>query len=401
MKKIGIVLSTVAIMGFSSFFGTTVVDAANNIDDVKNERSELKKDLSDTEAKIADVLIDLKELNKEIERVEESLKQNEKMLDEANEEIEDTENEIEKLKEEIAEIEKSIERRYEILKDRVVSYQKSGGTITYLEVIFGSESFGDFISRVTTVNKITESDKNLIDSQEADKKLVKEKQDDLVDKLEESKQLKAELEEMQALIEDQKAQNEKKKDELKVKEQELQKKKEELKIKDSELAEIEESINNSSQLTTLSSGTSGFNSSSNSDSGQQKSSGSRGGLFAWPTDGGYISSGMGPRWGRSHNGTDIARTDRSTIPPIYSVLEGVVESASFNNGGYGNTVVIRHSNGMKTLYAHLSSISVSTGQKVSKGQKIGVMGSTGRSTGIHLHLEAYKNGTRVDPEDYL
>ncbi|WP_085990959.1 murein hydrolase activator EnvC family protein [Oceanobacillus senegalensis] len=387
MKKLILTLSTVALVGFMSPYGATVVDASNDIDEVKSERSELEKKLSDTEEEIADVLLELKELNEEIEGVEESLRQNQNMLDETNKEISDTEKEVEKLRNQITELEEAIEKRYEILKDRAASYQESGGTMSYLEVIFGSESFGDFISRVTTVNKITNSDKNLIESQKEDKRLVEEKKQEVEDKLEKSKQLKAELEEMQALIEDQKAQNEKRKAALKEKEQELQEKKEKLEIRDSELAAIQERINNPSQLSI---------SSSNS-----VSSGSRGGLFAWPTDGGYISSGMGPRWGRSHNGTDIARTDRSTVPPIYAVLGGVVESAGFNSGGYGNRVVIRHDNGMKTTYSHMSSISVSAGQKVSKGQKIGIMGATGRSTGIHLHLEVYKNGTRVDPENYL
>lgn len=403
MKKVVIALSTVAVVGFSSLFGTTsVVDAAQNIDDVKSERSELKKDLTKTEKQIADVLIELAELNKQINRVEESLKQNQKMLEEANNEISDTENEVEKLQKEIAELEDAIEKRYEILKDRAVSYQQSGGSISYMEVIFGSESFGDFISRVNTVNKITDSDKNLIESQEADKKLVEEKKNEVEDKLEEAKQLKAELEEMQELIEHQKLQTEKNKEELQAKEQELQDKKEELKIKDSELASIQDSLKQAELITTqaVSNGGSSTTTTTTASSGQT-SSGSRGGMFAWPTNGGYISSGMGPRWGTSHNGTDIARTDRSTVPPIYAVLDGVVETAGFNNGGYGNMVTIRHSNGMKTLYAHMSSISVKPGQKVSKGQQIGVMGTTGHSTGIHLHLEVHINGKKVDPEKYL
>lgn len=395
MKKTIIALSTVATIGLSGFFGTTVVDAAQNIDEVKSERSEVKKDLTKTEQKIADVLVELEELNKQVKRVEEALKQNQAMLEETNNEIADIENEVKKLQDEIAELEDAIEKRYEILKDRAVSYQQSGGSINYVEVIFGSESFGDFISRVTTVSKITESDKNLIESQEADKKLVEEKKTEVEGKLEEAKQLKQELEEMQDLIEHQKEQTEKNKAELQAKEKELKDKVAELELKDSELAAIQASLQQP-QIATLSTSNSG-----SSNSGQPSTGTSRGGLFAWPTNGGYISSGMGPRWGRSHGGTDIARTDRSTVPPIYAVLDGVVESAGFNSGGYGNMVTIRHSNGMKTLYAHLSSISVSPGQKVSKGQKIGIMGTTGRSTGIHLHLEVHVNGKKVDPENYL
>lgn len=121
------------------------------------------------------------------------------------------------------------------------------------------------------------------------------------------------------------------------------------------------------------------------------------GTFAWPAVGGYISSPQGARWGKLHKGIDIARpSDRS----IKAADNGKVVSAGWD-GGYGNKIVIDHQNGYKTIYAHLSSISVSVGQTVTKGTKIGVMGSTGNSTGIHLHFEIYKNGSLKDPQDYL
>ncbi|MBM4761706.1 M23 family metallopeptidase [Bacillus sp. B15-48] len=117
------------------------------------------------------------------------------------------------------------------------------------------------------------------------------------------------------------------------------------------------------------------------------------GSFVWPTNGGYISSKMGYRWGQMHKGIDIARPNNHTIK---AADNGKVVSASYD-GGYGNKVVIDHQNGYRTVYAHLASISVSPGQTVERGAKIGVMGSTGHSTGVHLHFEVYKNGSLVDP----
>ncbi|MEL3974516.1 M23 family metallopeptidase [Rossellomorea oryzaecorticis] len=122
------------------------------------------------------------------------------------------------------------------------------------------------------------------------------------------------------------------------------------------------------------------------------------GKFAWPTNGGYISSKQGPRWGKTHKGIDIARPDDKTIK---SVDNGVVVSAGWDDGGYGNKVVIDHQNGYKTIYAHLDSISVSAGQTVGRGEKIGIMGTTGQSTGVHLHIEVYKNGSLINPLDVL
>jgi len=122
------------------------------------------------------------------------------------------------------------------------------------------------------------------------------------------------------------------------------------------------------------------------------------GQFAWPTYGGYISSKMGYRWGRSHTGIDIARPSDRTIKASDN---GTVESVVYSNSGKGNYVVINHNNGFKTVYAHLASISVKRGQTVQQNQKIGVMGSTGNSTGVHLHFEVLKNGSYVNPLNYV
>ncbi|SDN85732.1 Murein DD-endopeptidase MepM and murein hydrolase activator NlpD, contain LysM domain [Psychrobacillus sp. OK028] len=117
------------------------------------------------------------------------------------------------------------------------------------------------------------------------------------------------------------------------------------------------------------------------------------GAFAWPAEGGYISSKMGYRWGRQHEGIDIARPSGFTIK---AADNGIVVAAGWD-GTYGQRVIIDHQNGYKTTYAHLSSISAKVGQVVPTGTKIGVMGSTGRSTGTHLHFEVEKNGVTINP----
>jgi murein DD-endopeptidase MepM/ murein hydrolase activator NlpD len=121
------------------------------------------------------------------------------------------------------------------------------------------------------------------------------------------------------------------------------------------------------------------------------------GSFAWPASGGYISSKQGYRWGKLHKGIDIARPSNRTIK---ATDNGVVVSAGFD-GGYGNKITIDHQNGFRTIYGHLASIDVSVGQTVSKGSKIGIMGSTGDSTGVHLHFEIYKGGNLQNPLDYI
>jgi len=116
----------------------------------------------------------------------------------------------------------------------------------------------------------------------------------------------------------------------------------------------------------------------------------------------YISSRFGMRVHpitgeyKSHTGMDIASNQGTAV---YACDAGTVVLASWN-GGYGNCIMIDHGNGYKTLYGHLSVISVSNGQTVSQGETIGQVGSTGNSTGPHLHLEVYKNGSRIDPEQF-
>lgn len=122
------------------------------------------------------------------------------------------------------------------------------------------------------------------------------------------------------------------------------------------------------------------------------------GTFSWPAVGGTITSKMGQRWGKAHNGIDIAGVSDRTIKAADG---GVVTYAQFNSGGYGNQVKIDHKNGFVTTYSHMSSLSVSKGQKVAAGDKIGVMGTTGQSTGVHLHFEVHKNGSPVNPLSYV
>ena len=130
------------------------------------------------------------------------------------------------------------------------------------------------------------------------------------------------------------------------------------------------------------------------------------GKLEWPTDGGYISSGIGNRVHpitgdiRFHKGIDIARTDKSVLPPIYAAEKGIVTKIS-SGSGYGNMIKIKHENGLETLYAHLSKINVKVGQEVRRGQTIGIMGTTGDSTGVHLHFEVYENGSLQNPLRYI
>ncbi len=119
--------------------------------------------------------------------------------------------------------------------------------------------------------------------------------------------------------------------------------------------------------------------------------------FIKPISGGMFSSGYGARWGTIHAGVDWACSVGTTI---MASCGGTVVQAGWN-GGYGYAVVIQHSNGTMTRYAHMSKILVNVGQYVTQGEKIGLSGNTGNSTGPHVHFEIIVNGSKVNPLDYL
>jgi murein DD-endopeptidase MepM/ murein hydrolase activator NlpD len=118
--------------------------------------------------------------------------------------------------------------------------------------------------------------------------------------------------------------------------------------------------------------------------------------FIWPVSGSVVSP-FGMRWGRMHEGIDIAA---GTGTPVVAAAAGTVISTGYM-GGYGNLVVVDHGGGLSTAYAHLSGYAVGSGQSVSQGQVVGYVGCTGHCYGPHLHFEVRVNGAAVDPLGYL
>lgn len=117
--------------------------------------------------------------------------------------------------------------------------------------------------------------------------------------------------------------------------------------------------------------------------------------FSMPTTSRKITSLFGPRWGRRHNGLDVKVNIGDTI---YAAFEGKVRVVKYEAAGYGNYVVIRHPNGLETIYGHLSKWLVDPNEEVTSGQPIGLGGNTGRSTGSHLHFETRFLGQALNPQ---
>jgi len=120
--------------------------------------------------------------------------------------------------------------------------------------------------------------------------------------------------------------------------------------------------------------------------------------WSWPVTVGVVSSGFGERWGRAHKGLDIA-ADEGT--PVFASQGGEVVFAADSGGGYGQLVIVKHDATWASLYAHLSAILIDEGDVVMQGAAIAEVGSTGRSTGPHLHFEIRRDGEAIDPMPLL
>lgn len=426
LKKKLLVLNAAAILGLGSIFSVqgvsaeSISDLKKNQESVQEKRATVESDITSTEETIAELHAQQEKLNAEIKRIDLAVEETNAKIREKNTEIAETNEAITKLKEEITVLEERIAKRNEILKNRAVSFQESGGSVNYLEVLLGSTSFGDFIDRVSAVTTILEADEDLVKQHEEDKKELQEKKAEVETTLANLEAMKAELETMKAELAEQKAAKDKVMAQLELQEEEAHDHMMELEEEQSILAEQEEAIKKAIALEQKriadekaaaeaakkknSSSSSNGSSSISQSSGSSSSSSNTGG-FIRPASG-VFTSGYGPRWGKTHAGVDIA--NRADVP-IWAAASGVVIK-SYYSSSYGNTVLISHSiNGQTytTLYAHLETRMVSTGQTVSQGQQIGIMGNTGRSTGQHLHFELHKgswNGSKsnaVNPAPYI
>ncbi|MEH6937365.1 peptidoglycan DD-metalloendopeptidase family protein [Bacillus sp. JJ664] len=424
-KVMIVVLSSTFIIGAIPSVSFAESKYQTQIDSIEKKRSEVKEKTEATNDKIDDLQQDQANVVKKLEQLDVKMRDTKRQVNQTQDAVNSGEKQISKLKEEIKFIEKRIESRQELLKDRMRSLQKSGGMLSYIDVILGSNSFGDLVQRMSAVQVIMSADEDIIKQQNLDLKIVNSKKDEMTVKqakmerdlanLESlNKQLSNQVNEQNNLMASLKEQEkEAHEDVLNLKEQDellasqqiaVQKAAEEAKRKAAEEARLKAEREKEKNNNKPSNGGSGNSGNSGGGSTPPISSGN----FTRPAAG-YVSSGFGNRsfdGGGFHDGVDIAG---SGTVPVVSAGDGVVIRA-YTSSSYGNCVFITHNIGGQvwtTVYAHLDSFNVSTGQSVSKGTKIGFMGNTGHSFGQHLHFELHKGewnaskSNAVDPQKYI
>jgi 3D (Asp-Asp-Asp) domain-containing protein/peptidoglycan hydrolase CwlO-like protein len=244
LRKQGLIITLItSFIIFQGIFVSAVfAEDTKNLEDIEAERKEVQENLSNHEATLTELYEDIESLNEEVDRLDRQVTEKESKVEEITYEIESTIDEIGTLQEEIETLNLSIEERFELLKSRASSYQKSGGLINYVEVLFGSQSFGDFISRLTAVNQIMDSDAAIMEQLENDMELVEEHKLTTMEKLDDLNEMHEKQKTELAQIEVEKEEQESIQQSLEAKQDELTAYVEELELEDRELASLEEKV---------------------------------------------------------------------------------------------------------------------------------------------------------------
>ena len=349
--------------------------------DTLQEKKDKKEDI---ENKLEDTKDERKVIEKESAKLQEELDLVKTKLDKLNEEINTLNKENKNIEEEILEVEKVLEENYEIIRSIIkIQYeQKVGG---YLSILLEAKDFGNFLRRLEVVS-------NLIKNNDETIREIKELQVELESKKETLTKQMDEINKNKIIVEEEKGRLDKLNKENKAKVKKLIKLQGELssqiKLTEKEISELESRGQEINNEIVSSSGGGSYN----------------GSKMAWPVIG-YttLSSKFGYRIHpisgekKLHTGIDIPAPAGT---PVVAANSGTVIISRYDNS-YGNMVAIDHGGGIVSFYAHNIERLVKVGDKVSKGQKISTVGTTGYSTGNHLHFEVKKNGTFVDPMNYL
>lgn len=372
MKKIRFILIIFTFF-LTSFLISYSQDLNKKLQNIEGEITDIKDQITDKKAGLSKV-------NQEILELTSQIGEKEAIIVELQDNLDNTKEEIEAKLQKIDEVSEDIEVSKEKLSNRIKAMSKVN-EMSYVGILLESEDIKDFISTVSTMKKITEQDKENIN-------LLKSQKETLDFNVKELNELETNLTNLkneyttqtQALIQ---KKNEQDKN-MEILQTDLQS------LEELENLKIAESkaLNDQIRQMALNNGYSGDYS----------------GLMVWPTSPrGVITSYYGNREHPIlkktlfHSGLDIACDMGSSV---LSASDGKVIFAG-DKGTYGRAVIIDHGSGITTLYAHLSAIYVNEGQAVSKGDKIAAVGSTGRSTGPHLHFEVRNNGITTNPLDYI
>ncbi|CAH0345757.1 C40 family peptidase [Bacillus sp. CECT 9360] len=219
LRKKLIALNMIVVLGLGGFFAIPAVQAETSKTGVEEQREGIQGDIKGADEEISNLREKQAALNEQLERSELAIKDNTQKIDDTKKQIADTKSEVEEFNREIPIIEDRISKRSEVLKERALSFQESGGDVSYLEVLLGSSSFRNFVDRVGAVATIVEADREILEQHEADKEELKTKKAAVEKKLADLNESRVELEGMMAQIKEQENQAKTMKEDLNQEEQ--------------------------------------------------------------------------------------------------------------------------------------------------------------------------------------
>ena len=374
----------------SELTNSVIKEKEQEIDKAKQEKKQLQNNLTDVkklkeqlEKSKQDLTVYVQELDADLTAIQEKINELNDLITEKEKEIEDNTAELE-------EAQRVQQEQYEAMKTRIKFMYERGDTI-YMELIFSSNSFGDVLNKADYIQMLSEYDRKLLDEYVAHANYVALCKESLEEEKEVLDEAKAAVEKEEASLNEL----------IDAKENEMYKMSSDIKSKEQAIKEYEADIAEQNEtIKALEAIVAEERKKLAAEQGRRYD----GGVFAWPAPS-YtrISDDYGNRTHpilgtqQFHNGIDMAAPGGSAILAAY---DGKVVAAAYS-GSMGNYIMIDHGDSLYTIYMHASALYVSKGQEVKRGDKIAAVGSTGRSTGNHLHFSVRLNGSYVSPWSYL
>ena len=358
----------------------------------EEDKKKLQSGLTDIQKIVKGLESEKSDLETYVTKLDANLTSVEAKIEELKTLISKKEEEIDKTKKDLNEAEKREQDQYEAMKARIkFLYEK--GNVFYMELLFSSSSFGEFVNKADYVEKLSDYDSKMLEEFKQNREFIETCKEELEAEesiLSEAKaKVDAEQQNLEGLISTKENEINKYEGDISNKQQAIKEYEADIAAQTATIQALEAAVAEEKRKLEAENGTSITYD---------------GGMFKWPAPS-YtrISDDYGTRIHpilgieQFHNGVDMAAPGGS---PILAAYDGEVVAADYNSS-MGNYIMINHGDGLYTIYMHASALYVSQGSTVARGDKIAAVGSTGRSTGNHLHFSVRSNGSYVSPWNYL
>ena len=362
------------------------------IKQAEEDKKKLQSGLTDIQTIVKGLESDKNDLEAYVTKLDANLTSVEAKIEELKTLISKKEEEIDKTKKDLNEAEKREQDQYEAMKARIkFLYEK--GNVFYMELLFSSSSFGEFVNKADYVEKLSDYDSKMLEEFKQNREFIetcKKEREAEESLLSEAKaKVDAEQQNLEGLISTKESEINKYEGDISNKQQAIKEYEADIAAQTATIQALEAAVAEEKRKLEAENGTSITYD---------------GGMFKWPAPSyARISDDYGTRIHpilgieQFHNGIDMAAPGGS---PILAAYDGEVVAADYNSS-MGNYIMINHGDGLYTIYMHASALYVSQGSTVARGDKIAAVGSTGRSTGNHLHFSVRSNGSYVSPWNYL